>query len=292
MNVDSCLSRRSRIQAYLALMRLNKPIGIWLLLWPTLWALWIAGQGHPKPSVVMIFIAGVVLMRSAGCVINDFADRGFDGGVARTRHRPLASGVISVKPALGLAALLLLGAFGLVLFTNLLTIGLAVVGLLLAVIYPLMKRLTHLPQVFLGVAFAWAVPMAFAAQTGSVPLESWYLYGIALLWPVIYDTFYAMVDRADDQRIGIKSTAILWGARDRLVTQILQVMLIALLFILGKYYQFNGFYYVALLFGLALFVYQQWLIKDRLPANCFKAFLNNHWVGLVVFVGVYFGCNT
>lgn len=275
-----------RLQQYAYLMRLNKPIGILLLLWPTLWALWLASNGAPDKTIVLVFVAGVILMRSAGCVINDFADRYFDGHVQRTRQRPLVTGKVSGKEALLLAAVLSLAAFLLVLRCNRLTIELAFVGLGLAVLYPSLKRYTHLPQLGLGAAFAWGVPMAFAAETGAIPLGGWFLFLTCVLWPVIYDTLYAMVDRVDDRKIGIKSTAILFGTMDRLIIALLQLLFVIMLVIIGLMFRLHQIYFFSLILVVMLFAYQQWLIKVDNTERYFSAFLNNNWVGLVIFVGI------
>lgn len=267
-------------------MRLDRPIGIYLVLWPTLWALWIAAEGLPRVDVLVIFIAGVVLMRSAGCVINDFADRKVDGHVARTRHRPLVSGRVSKTEALLLFFVLVSIAFLLVLLTNKLTILLSVGAVLLAIIYPFMKRYTHLPQVVLGAAFAWSIPMAFAAQTGELKAPIWVLYTAVVLWTVAYDTFYAMVDREDDLKIGVKSTAILFGEMDRFMTGCLQVLCLFALLLAGQRFGLGRYYQASLAIAACFFLYQQWLIKDRLPGRCFRAFLNNNWVGMVIFLGI------
>lgn len=267
-------------------MRLNKPIGIFLLLWPTLWALWLAGEGKPNLLVVSIFILGVIIMRSAGCIINDFADRKFDKYVERTRERPLATGKISTTNALVLFFVLLLFALCLVLLLNRLTLFLAVIGAVLAVVYPFLKRITHLPQIGLGLAFAWGVPMAFAALTGHVVAKSWVLFLSAALWPVIYDTLYAMVDRMDDIKIGIKSTAILWGRADKIVIALLQIAFIGCLSWTGILFDLNLPYFLSLILVTIFFIYEQWLIRDRVREKCFEAFLNNHWVGMVIFVGI------
>ncbi len=271
---------------YLRLMRFHRPIGILLLLWPTLWALWLASAGHPNLSVLVIFITGVIIMRAAGCIINDVADRHVDGHVKRTATRPIASGEVSVRNALILFAILLSLAFVLVLMCNRLTIELAFVGAALATIYPFLKRITHLPQFGLGLAFSWGVPMAFAAQTNQVPAEAWLIFVTACLWPVIYDTFYAMADKNDDIKIGVKSTAILFGRYDQVVTFILQLFFLAMLIIVGNVFMLGEFYFVGLAIVTVLFIYQQNLIKLRNPADCFKAFLNNNWVGLVIFIGI------
>lgn len=277
---------RERLPHYANLMRLDKPIGVLLLLWPTLWALWFAGAGKPAIKITFIFVTGVFLMRSAGCVVNDLADRNFDAHVERTRNRPLASKKISVMEAIMLAILLGALAFLLVLFCNLLTIKLAFVGAALTVFYPLMKRITHLPQLGLGVAFAWGVPMAFAAQTGKINFAAWWVFAAAVIWPVIYDTMYAMVDRNDDLKIGIKSTAILFANRDRFFIAILQLLFVLVLMMMGKLFHLHGFYFVNLGVVAILFIYQQWLIRNRDRDACFQAFLNNNWVGLVIFVGI------
>ena len=272
---------------YAYLMRLHRPIGILLLLWPTLWALWIAAEGWPDPLVLFVFVAGVTLMRSAGCVINDYADRDFDPHVARTRERPLATGKVSPREALGLFTVLCLIAFLLVLLMNPLTIALSLVGALLAASYPFMKRYTHLPQVYLGAAFGWAIIMAFAAQTGEVPRLAWLLFIANVIWATVYDTQYGMVDREDDLKIGVKSTAILFGTADRLIIGILQLVLLLALVLVGVNAELGIYYYFALLAGAALLLYQQFLIREREPARCFQAFLNNNWFGALVFAGIF-----
>lgn len=276
----------TKITHYVHLMRLNKPIGILLLLWPTLWSLWIAAKGMPRWDLLIIFSLGVVVMRSAGCVINDIADRKIDGKVKRTQDRPLATGAVSTREAVILFVTLCLIAFGLVLLTDPLTIKLSVGGLLLAFCYPFMKRHTHLPQVVLGAAFAWGIPMAYAAQTGALDKNMWLIYLSVVLWTVVYDTFYAMVDRDDDIKIGVKSTAILFGEQDRFITGALQVMTLYSLVLVGKAFNMSWFYYISLIAVAALFGYQQWLIRYRERTACFKAFLNNNWVGVVIFAGV------
>ncbi len=270
------------------LMRLHKPIGIFLLLWPTLWAVWLGGQGHPRVSIVVIFVLGVVIMRSAGCIANDLADRNFDRHVARTRDRPLTSGKISVRAALVLLVILLLLALILVLLLNPLTLFLACFGVLFAVIYPFFKRFTHLPQAALGVAFSWGVPMAFAAQNNVITAADWQLFAAAAVWPVMYDTLYAMVDREDDLKIGVKSTAILLGRFDRLFVALLQIILVLLFINVGYVFKLHAAYFFALGAMILFFVYQQWLIRSREPAQCFNAFLNNNWVGLILFLGIVF----
>ncbi len=277
---------KQRLLQYAYLMRLHRPIGTFLLLWPALWALWIAGEGSPDPLVLFVFVAGVVLMRSAGCVINDYADRDFDPHVARTRERPIAAGQVTPREALILFAVLCLLALGLVLLMNSLTIWLSLVGALLAVTYPFMKRYTQLPQVYLGAAFGWAVPMAFAAQTGEVPRVAWLLFVATILWATAYDTMYGMVDREDDLKIGVKSTAILFGESDRLIIAIIQAVLLLALVLAGQAAGLGVYYYFGLLLATTLLVYQQYLIRERRPAACFKAFLNNNWFGAAVFGGI------
>lgn len=267
-------------------MRLDKPIGIYLVLWPTLWSLWLAAEGTPNLDVLAIFVAGSVLMRSAGCIINDYADQNIDRYVSRTRNRPLATGEIANKTALILFAALCALAFILVLLTNALTIKLSLVALLLAVIYPYAKRVTQLPQVVLGAAFAWSIPMAFAAQTGTVPPQAWLIFIVTLVWTVTYDTFYAMVDREDDLRIGVKSTAILFGELDIIMTGSLQVLILMGLLFMGTHFDLGWFYNLCMVGVASLFIYQQVLIKNRERKHCFAAFLNNHWVGLLVFIGI------
>lgn len=281
-------SKFTRLRDYVSLMRLDKPIGIFLLLWPTLWALLIASGGNPDPKVLLIFVAGVVLMRSAGCVINDYADRDFDRHVSRTQNRPLTAGRVSTREAKVLFVVLCLLALVLVLQLNLLTVGLSVVGVLLAAVYPFMKRVTHLPQVFLGIAFGWSVPMAFAAQTGSVPQVGWLMFVATVLWATAYDTLYAMVDREDDRVLGLKSTAILFGDSDRQIIAIIQGMLLACLLMIGLQAELGLIYYLAVLVGAGLAGWQQYLIRFREREACFKAFLNNNWFGAVIFLGILF----
>jgi 4-hydroxybenzoate polyprenyltransferase len=275
-----------RLYRYGLLVRLDRPIGALLLLWPVLWALWVAGGGHPDTTVVIIFIAGVVLMRSAGCAVNDFADRHFDSHVARTRHRPLAAGTVTEKEALWVFAVLSLSAFVLVLFLNRLTILLSFVGLFLAASYPFMKRYTHLPQVYLGMVFGWGIPMAFAAQTGTVPRLAWLLFLANVLWSTAYDTMYAMVDRPDDLKVGVKSTAILFGEGDRAIIAFIQVLFFIVMWLVGRQAGLGGYYYLGLAVAVALAVYQQYLIREREGAGCFKAFLNNNWFGAAIFCGI------
>jgi len=276
----------SRLTALLQLIRFDKPIGTLLLLWPTLAALWLAAGGLPDLKLLLVFTFGTFLMRSAGCVINDLADRNLDGGVARTQGRPLVTGAIRVTEAITAFIVILLLAFGLVLLTNPLTIGLSFVALALASTYPFMKRYTHLPQLALGAAFSWGIPMAFAAQLGELPRQLWLLYVANLLWTVAYDTMYAMVDREDDLKVGIKSTAILFGEHDINVIALLQVATWLCWLALGFAFGLGVIYYLALGGVVALFLYQHRLIRGREPANCFRAFLHNNWVGLVLFSGV------
>lgn len=271
---------------YLALMRVDRPIGTYLVLWPTLWALWLAAEGLPDWHLLLIFVAGTFLMRSAGCVINDYADRHIDAHVQRTKARPFATGKVSEKEALAVFATLCLLAFVMVLFTNTQTIVLSFAAVGLAACYPFMKRYTHLPQVVLGAAFAWGIPMAFSAQSGELPPSLWLIYIAVLMWTVAYDTFYAMVDREDDLKIGVKSTAILFGDDDRAITTMLQASVIGVLILVGKQFEMSFIYYAGLMVAAGLFVYQQQLIKYRERDKCFQAFLNNHYVGMAVFAGI------
>lgn len=278
---------KDRAYQYSLLMRLNKPIGIFLLLWPTLWALWVAAGGMPDLDVLVVFVLGVILMRSAGCVINDYADRKVDSRVSRTKDRPIAAGKVSPDEAILLFIILCLSAFILVLTMNTFTVLLSFGGVVLAAIYPFMKRYTHLPQVVLGMAFGWAVPMAFAAQSNDVPKVAWLIYVVTVLWALIYDTMYAMADREDDVKVGVKSTAILFGDADRHIIGVLQAMMMLTLYLIGSQAQLSVFYSGALLISLALMLYQQYLIRERKPERCINAFLNNNWLGLAVFVGIY-----
>lgn len=275
-----------RLKNYALLMRLNKPIGIFLLLWPTLWALWIAGEGDPDPWILAIFVAGVILMRSAGCVINDYADRNIDAEVSRTQHRPIPTGQVYPSEALMLFAVLSLAAFGLVWFTNTLTVILSVVGAVLAIVYPFMKRYTYLPQAFLGLTFGWAIPMAFAAQTNALPKIAWLLLIANVLWATAYDTMYAMVDRPDDVRIGVKSTAILFGSFDTLMIALLQVTFFVVMILVGRQLNFGLYYYAGLGLAALFALYQQFLLYRRSETQYFKAFLNNNWLGAAVFAGI------
>ncbi|GAC35610.1 4-hydroxybenzoate octaprenyltransferase [Paraglaciecola polaris LMG 21857] len=268
------------------MMRANKPVGSYLLLWPTLWALMLAAQGMPPLTITLIFVAGVFVMRSAGCVINDYADRKVDGKVARTDARPLVSGAVTEKQALGLFATLVGVAFLLVLALNWQTIVLSLGALALASVYPFMKRYTHFPQVVLGAAFGWAIPMAFMAVNEAIPLWAWGVFVINVLWTVVYDTQYAMVDRNDDLHIGVKSTAILFGQYDRLIIAALQLAVVVMLLALGQYLQMSLPFYLGVFVATGLFVYQQRLIFERKREACFKAFLNNNYVGMAIAFGI------
>ncbi len=279
-------SIENRLTEYALLMRLDKPIGIFLLLWPTLWGLWLAGHGQPRQDIVVIFLLGVILMRSAGCVINDVIDRDLDPKVSRTQHRPLAAQRVSLQEALLLFALLCVIAFGLVLWLNTLTIRLAILGIVLILFYPLMKRLHYLPQIHLGVAFGWSILMGYTALTETLPPVAWLLFAANIAWVVAYDTLYAMVDRPDDMQAGIKSSAILFGQYDKRIIFYLQCVFIVLLIGVGLLEQCGWIYYSSLIIILWLFLYQQYLIRDREPTACFHAFLNNHWIGLTLFCGL------
>ncbi|MGH8246842.1 MAG: 4-hydroxybenzoate octaprenyltransferase [Gammaproteobacteria bacterium] len=277
---------RERIHQYALLARVDHPIGAFLLLWPTLWALWIAAEGVPPLHLLLVFVLGVFLTRSAGCVLNDLADRRYDPHVQRTRSRPLVTGRVGGGEAFALASILLGLAFLLVLTTNRLTVLLSFVAIPLAVIYPYMKRYTYVPQFFLGLAFSWGIPMAFAAQSNSVPQMAWILFIANILWVVVFDSIYAMVDREDDLRIGIKSTAILFDDADRHIIGIIQGMFIVVLIILGRQLELGMFFNCALLAAVALIVYHQILIRKRAREDCFRAFLSNNWLGLIIFVGI------
>ncbi|EKO3501546.1 4-hydroxybenzoate octaprenyltransferase [Vibrio fluvialis] len=277
----------AKARAYWQLTRMDRPIGSLLLLWPTIWALILAARGMPDLKVLAVFVIGVFAMRSAGCVINDFADRKVDGHVKRTAQRPLPAGKVTAREAFTLFLVLSLLSFLLVLTMNPLTIKLSFAGLVLAFIYPFMKRYTHLPQFFLGLAFSWSIPMAWAAQAGELPLVAWYLFVINVLWTVAYDTQYAMVDRDDDLLIGVKSTAILFGRFDKLIIGMLQLLTVAMLIALGYSYQLGASYYWGLLAASGLFVYQQHLIRHRERMPCFQAFLNNNYVGMAIAVGLF-----
>ncbi|MDP3846959.1 MAG: 4-hydroxybenzoate octaprenyltransferase [Pseudomonas sp.] len=271
---------------FIQLMRLDKPIGIYLLLWPTLWALWIAAKGVPSVANLLIFVFGVILMRSAGCVINDYADRNFDGHVKRTEARPLASGKVQPREALVLFGVLLAVSFALVLCTNSSTVWLSFGAVALAACYPFMKRYTYYPQVVLGAAFSWGIPMAFTAQTGELPATLWLLYLANLLWTVAYDTYYAMVDRDDDLKVGVKSTAILFGDADRLIIGGLQGLALLCLLLAGARFELGAYYHLGLAVAAGCFAWQLWSTRSRDPQACFAAFLHNHWAGLAIFLGI------
>jgi 4-hydroxybenzoate polyprenyltransferase len=275
-----------QLRNYIELMRLNRPIGVWLLLWPTLWALWIAGAGHPDGGVFLVFMLGVVIMRSAGCVLNDFADRNIDPYVERTRSRPVASGAVAPAEALTLFVALALMSIGLAAMLNRPAQLLAVIAAGLTILYPFIKRFVSIPQFVLGAAFGWAVPMAFAAQTGETPQLAWLVFGTALIWAVIYDTYYAMVDREDDLKVGVKSTAILFGDADLFVIGGLQLLMLVALIFIGNMAELGVWYFGAVGIAAILMAYHQWLARDRQPASCFKAFLHNHYVGMIVFIGI------
>ena len=277
-----------KLASYAELIRLNRPIGIYLLLWPTLWALFIAGEGRPTLTVVVIFVLGVILMRSAGCAINDYADRNIDGHVSRTKHRPVVSGRVSAREALSIFAILCLIALVLtVIFLNQLTLLLSMVAVILVAVYPFTKRMHYMPQVHLGIAFAWAVPMAFAAQTGLMPpAHGWLIFTATVIWTTAYDTIYGMIDRDDDIKIGVKSTAILFGEADRLIIGILQILTILGLIAVGMQTDLSIWFYISLIIAAGLFIYQQKLIHARESGQCLKAFLNNNIVGLVIFIGI------
>ena len=277
-----------RTRAFLELMRFNKPVGTLLLLWPTLWSLWIAADGLPSIAVLIIFVLGVIVMRAAGCVINDYADRKVDGSVTRTRHRPLVDGRIDSHEALILFGGLCFCAFFLVLMTNRLTIVLSFGGVAIATIYPFVKRHSHLPQVVLGAAWGWSIPMAFAAQTNTLVKEIWVLYFAVVLWTVVFDTFYAMVDRKDDLKVGIKSTAILFGDLDLFWIGVLQGLTLLALVITGNAFELGIIYFGGVLMAGLLFIYQQIIARHRQPEACFKAFRNNQWVGLTIFIAIIF----
>jgi 4-hydroxybenzoate polyprenyltransferase len=278
---------RIRLGHYWRLVRADRPIGIYLLLWPALWALWIAADGIPPWWILLVFVLGTVLMRSAGCAINDFADRDFDGRVSRTAQRPLATGQVSPREAVMVFLVLSLLAFALVLTLNTRTIAYSFVAAALAASYPFTKRYTHMPQLVLGMAFGWAVPMAFTALQNQTPAVAWILFAATVVWALIYDTMYAMVDREDDLKVGIKSSAILFGRYDRLVIGVLQVLMLALLWWVGDMAGRGWIFRLALAGGAALFGYHQWLIRRREPRACFRAFLHNHYFGMLVFLGLF-----
>jgi 4-hydroxybenzoate polyprenyltransferase len=271
---------------YIRLMRLDRPIGIWLLLWPTLWGLWISSQGSPDPRVFTVFVLGAVIMRSAGCVINDFADRNLDGKVSRTRERPLAAGTVAPAEAIVLFLALCMIALGLVLTLNRMTQLLAVGAVVLTVVYPFCKRFFTAPQLVLGIAFAWALPMAFAAQTGEIPRLAWLMSLTVVVWALVYDTMYAMADRADDLEVGIRSTAILFGQADVFVISVLQLVMLFALLLVGEVAMLGVWYRLSVLFSALFMLYQFVLIRKRDPQNCFRAFLNNRHIGATIFAGI------
>jgi 4-hydroxybenzoate polyprenyltransferase len=271
---------------YIELTRLNRPIGIWLLLWPTLWAVWIAGRGRPDPRIFIIFVSGTVLMRSAGCAVNDYADRSFDPHVARTAARPLAQGRITTTEALILFAVLALASLALVLQLSKFTLLLAVLGAFLAVTYPFVKRFLSVPQLYLGIAFGWGIPMAFAAELDHVPRVAWLFVIANMLWVTVYDTIYAMVDRDDDLKIGVRSTAILFGDSDRHIIAALQGLTLSSLYLAGRLLNMSGWYYAGLIAGALFFVRHLWMIRHRERDACFRAFLDNHYFGMSVFIGI------
>jgi 4-hydroxybenzoate polyprenyltransferase len=271
---------------YAQLMRLDRPIGIWLLLWPTLWAVWIAGRGKPDPRLFVIFVAGTVIMRSAGCAINDYADRSFDPKVERTKDRPLAAGRITPLEALILFAALSLLALLLALQLNKLTLLCAVGGAFLAVTYPFVKRFMSLPQLYLGLAFGAGIPMAFAAELDHIPRVAWLFVIANMLWVTVYDTIYAMVDRNDDVNIGVRSTAILFGDSDRHIIALLQALTLSALYLAGRMLHMRSWYYAGLIAGALFFIHHLWLIRGRDRDACFRAFLNNRYFGMSVFIGI------
>ena len=287
MNLKKIKLKYDKFKQYLILIRLNKPIGIFLLLWPTLWGLWIASEGFPNTNILIVFLFGVFLMRSAGCILNDIIDKDFDKFVARTKNRPLASDKLSSIEAFIVAISLIFIAFLLVLTTNTLTVQLSFVAVILAGAYPFLKRHTYLPQFFLGLTFGWAIPMAFAATTNSIPKIAWLLLIANILWAVVYDTIYAMIDREDDLKIGIKSTAILFDDADKFIIGLIQSLVLIALIVIGQQASLNAIYYFSLVIGGCLFLYQLYLIRNREPKKCMKAFLNNNWFGLVIFTGLF-----
>jgi len=275
-----------RLQEYARLMRLDRPIGIWLLLWPTLWALWVAGNGHPDPKLLIVFVLGVTVMRSAGCIVNDFADRNVDPYVRRTRERPLAARRVTPAEALLLFVALMGVALWLATYLNAFTLRLACVGAALTVSYPFVKRFFALPQLYLALAFSWGVPMAFGALLGTLPRVAWVMFVASVIWVTIYDTLYAMVDRDDDLKIGVNSSAIVFADMDRLIVGALQLTMLLALLLMGRSLLFGNAYLAALGVAAVLFVYQQWLIRARDPEQCLRAFLNNHYVGMAIFIGI------
>ena len=287
MNLKKIKLKYDKFKQYLLLIRLNRPIGIFLLLWPTLWGLWIASEGFPNTKILVVFLFGVFLIRSAGCILNDIIDKDFDKFVARTQNRPLASDKLSSIEAFIVAISLIFIAFLLVLTTNTLTVQLSFVAIILAGTYPFLKRHTYLPQFFLGLTFGWSIPMAFAATTNSIPKIAWLLLIANILWVVVYDTIYAMIDREDDLKIGIKSTAILFDDADRFIIGLIQSLVLIALIVIGQQASLNTIYYFSLIIGGCLFLYQLYLIRNRDQKKCMQAFLNNNWFGLVVFIGLF-----
>lgn len=287
-NANRSLPRElsQQLRHYGRLMRLDRPIGIWLLMWPTLWALWIAGEGRPSPQVFVVFVLGVIIMRSAGCVMNDFADRGIDGSVERTKNRPLAAGQVAPAEAVMLFAALMLIAVALVLTLDRYTQMLAVIGAALTIVYPFMKRFIAAPQLVLGAAFGWGVPMAFAAETGEVPRLAWLIWLTVVIWAVIYDTMYAMADREDDLRIGVKSTAILFGTADVFIIMLLQVVMLLGLLLIGAAAKLGAWYTASVGVTALFMLYQVALIRDRESERCLRAFLNNRFIGATIFAGI------
>ena len=287
MNLKKIKLKYDKFKQYLLLIRLNRPIGIFLLLWPTLWGLWIASEGFPNTKILVVFLLGIFLMRSAGCILNDIIDKDFDKFVSRTQNRPLASDKLSSIEAFIVAISLIFIAFLLVLTTNTLTVQLSFIAIILAGTYPFLKRHTYLPQFFLGLTFGWSIPMAFAATTNSIPKIAWLLLIANILWAVVYDTIYAMIDREDDLKIGIKSTAILFDDADRFIIGLIQSLVLIALIVIGQQASLNTIYYFSLIIGGGLFLYQSYLIRNRDPKECMRAFLNNNWFGLVVFIGLF-----
>tara|TARA_B100001146_G_C16131595_1_gene412637 strand:+ start:111 stop:986 length:876 start_codon:yes stop_codon:yes gene_type:complete len=287
MNLKKIKLKYDKFKQYLLLIRLNRPIGIFLLLWPTLWGLWIASEGFPNTKILVVFLFGIFLMRSAGCILNDIIDKDFDKFVARTQNRPLASDKLSSIEAFIVAISLIFIAFLLVLTTNTLTVQLSFVAIILAGTYPFLKRHTYLPQFFLGLTFGWSIPMAFAATTNSIPKIAWLLLIANILWVVVYDTIYAMIDREDDLKIGIKSTAILFDDADIFIIGLIQSLVLIALIVIGQQASLNTIYYFSLIIGGCLFLYQLYLIRNRDQKKCMQAFLNNNWFGLVVFIGLF-----
>jgi len=286
LNTKNFISKE-RLQQYYLLMRMDRPIGTYLLLWPTFWALWIAAEGIPPVPIVIIFTLGVFVMRSAGCVINDYADRKIDKHIERTQNRPITSGKVSPAEALILFAVCILIAFILVLFLNLFTVLLSFAALLLASVYPFMKRYTHYPQIVLGMAFSWAIPMGFAAQLNEIPMIAWFLYIVNILWIICYDTMYAMVDKEDDLKIGVKSTAIVFAENDKLIIALLQTAFLIGMLVIAWQLQAGMFFYLGIAAAMIFSLYQQYLIRNREKKLCFQAFLNNNWLGMVIFIGIF-----